>query len=267
MTSGRPVPNVVRIYDALLGGKDNYDADREVRDRLLQIDPQFPAAAWDIRNFSSRVVRFLAGQVGISQFLDCGPALPYGDNTHDIALRLNPESSVVYVSSDQLVVAYGRALLADNDRTHMVDVNITRPDRVFADPVIRKHLDFDQPMALLHIGTLHHFPDEFDPWGAMAQAIDHLAPGSYVALMHGLDPGPGTELSDVAEAVHDVYMKVMPRGGGWFRTIDRIHDMMPGLELLEPGMGPIADWWPDGPRARPLGAMQRLFVGAVGVKP
>jgi SAM-dependent methyltransferase len=265
--SGRPAATIVRVFDALLDGKDNYEADRAVRDRLLEIDPSFAAACWDIKHFGARVVRYLAGHVGINQFLDCGPALPYGENTHDIALRLNPESSVVYVSTDPLVLAYGRALLADNDRTHMADVNITRPKRVFANPIITKHLDFSQPLALLHVTTLHHFPDSFDPWQAMAEFIDRLAPGSYVAMAHAVDPGPEHELGHVAAEVRDLYATAVEGFGAWFRPMDRIEALLPGLEVLEPGLVPLSEWWPDGPRDRPLGAMQRLFVGGVGRKP
>jgi hypothetical protein len=174
---------------------------------------------------------------------------------------------VVYVSTDPLVVAHGRALLADNDRTHVAEVNITRPDKMFSDPVVTKHLDFEQPVAMLQVGTLQHFPDEFDPWRTMADCIDRLPPGSYVALAHALDPGPDHELADVAAQVHDLYAKAVEGGGAWFRTIDRIEAMLPGLDLLEPGLVTIADWWPDGPRDRPLGAMQRLFAGGVGRKP
>jgi hypothetical protein len=264
--SGTPAASIIRVFDALLGGKDNYEADRAVRDRLLEIDPLLPAAAWDVRKFLARVVRFLAGDAGISQFLDCGPVLPIGENTHEIASRINAEATVVYVTTDPLVLAYSRALQADNDRTHVAEVNITRPDKLFADPVVRKHLDFEQPVALLHVGTLHHFPDEFDPWRAMAECVDQFAPGSYVALAHVLDPGPDEELAAVAAGVHDLYATEVAGGGAWFRGIDRISAMLPSLELLEPGIVPIAGWWPDGPRSRPLGAMQRLFVGGVAVK-
>jgi hypothetical protein len=267
VTSGKPAATITRVFDALLDGKDNYEADRAVRDRLLEIDPMLPAAAWNIRTFLARVVRYLAGEARISQFLDCGPALPNGENTHEIALRLNPDASVVYVSTDPLVLAYGRALLADSDHTHIAEVNITRPDRVFSDPVVSKHLDFEQPVALLHVGTLHHFPDSFDPWQAMARYIDRLQPGSYVALAHALDPGPDHELANVAARVHEVYSSNVDGGGARFRTIEQIEAMLPRLNLLEPGLVPIADWWPDGPRTRPLGAMQRLFVGCVGRKP
>jgi SAM-dependent methyltransferase len=251
----------------LLDGKDNYEADRLVRDRLLKIDPLIQLSAWDLRTFLARVVRYLSGEAGVGQFLDCGPALPNGENTHEIALRLNPESTVVYASKDPLVLAHGRALLADNDRTHIAEVYVTRPSAVFADPVVRKHLDFDQPVALLHVATLQHFPDRFDPVQIMAEYIDRLAPGSYVAIAHALDPGPDHELADMVAQVHEVYSDAVADGGAFFRTMDQIEAMMPGLDLLPPGFVPIADWWPDGPRDGPLSPMRRLFVGAVGRKP
>jgi hypothetical protein len=267
VTSGSPAATIVRVFDAMLGGKDNYEADRAVRDRLLQIDPLYAVASWDIRSFLARVVRYLAGHVGISQFLDCGPPLPIGENTHEIALRLNPDASVVYASADPLVLAHGRALLADNDRTHIAEVNITRASRVFADPVVSKYLDFEQPVAMLHVCTLMHFPDRFDPWLTMAECVERLAPGSYVVLAHLADPGPDPRLADVATQVHDVYEHQVAGGGFWFRPPDRIQAMLPGLDLLEPGLVPIANWWPDGPRVSPLGAMQRMLIGAVGRKP
>src|SRR6266487_14846 len=145
--------SITRVHDAMLGGKDNYTADR--------------------------AVRYLVGHAGVSQFLDCGACLPTTENTHDVALRINPESSIIYASKDPLVLTYARALLADNDHTHVAEVNITRAEHVLADPIIRKHQDFDQPVALLHVLTLHHVPDKHDPWDTMRQYVDAMAPGSY----------------------------------------------------------------------------------------
>ncbi|MBP2330350.1 hypothetical protein JOF56_010735 [Kibdelosporangium banguiense] len=267
MTSGSRSATIVRVFDALLDGKDNYEADRAVRDRLLRLDPSFACAAWDMRAFLARVARYLAGQAGISQFLDCGPALPVGENTHEIALRLNPESSVVYLSADPLVLAYGRALLADNDRTHMAKVNITRAETIFADPVVGKHIDFDRPVAMIHVGTLHHYPDRFDPWQAIADCVERFASGSYIVLGHMVDPGPGHELADFPAQVSEIYADAVDGYGAWFRPLDRVKAMLDGLEILEPGFVPIADWWPDGPRTRPQSPIQRLFIGAVARKP
>ncbi|RSM78135.1 hypothetical protein DMH04_33790 [Kibdelosporangium aridum] len=257
--------SITRVHDTMLGGKDNYAEDRAVRDRLLAIDPQFPLAAQDARQFQGRAVRYLAAHAGVRQFLDCGACLPTAENTHEIALRVNPDSSVVYASKDPMVLTYARALLADNDRTHVAEVNVSRAERVLADPVVSKYLDFDQPIGLLHVLTLHHVPDKHDPWAAMAQYIDALAPGSYVVMAHMLDPGPGHELAGTIARIGEVYRSGI--GSGWPRTAERILDLLRGLELLEPGLVPVGDWWPDGPPAHPPAPMRRLFVGAVARKP
>jgi hypothetical protein len=258
-------PSVSRVYDALLGGKDNFRADREVRDRLLAIDPQMGRASWDLREFLIRVTRFLAGQVGVTQFLDCSVALPSTENVHEVAQRLHRESSVVYVSHDPVVLAHGRALLADNDRTHMAEADYRLPRQVIEHPTVAKYIDFEQPVALYQVGTMRYVPDEWDPVGIMAGYIDALPSGSCLALAHLLDPGPQHELHELARTVRQVAREYGM--GSFSRSREKILAMLDGLELLEPGLVPLADWWPDGPRLRPLAPMQRLALGAVGRKP
>lgn len=261
-TSG---PSVSRVYDALLGGKDNFRADREVRDKLLAIDPRMGQASWDLRDFMIRVTRYLAGEVGVTQFLDCSVSLPSTENVHDVAQRLNRESTVVYISRDPVVLAHGRALLADNDRTHMAEADYRRVRQVIEHPTVAKYVDFNQPVALYHVGTMRYVPDEWDPVGIMAGYIDALPSGSFVALAHLLDPGPEHELHELAMKVRQV---AQDYGMGSFsRSREKILAMLHGLQLLEPGLVPLADWWPDGPRPGPLAPMQRLALGAVGQKP
>jgi hypothetical protein len=257
--------SITRVHDAILGGKDNYAADRAVRDRLLAIDPDFPAAARDARAFLARAVRYLTLHAGITQLLDCGVFLPITENAHSVAQQINPDISLVYASVDPLVLSEARLVLAGNDHAHITEVNISRADRVLADPVVRKNLDFNRPLGLLHVLTLHHVPDHDDPWLTMAQYVEALAPGSYVVLTHMLDPGPGHELADTVARVAEVYRTGI--GTGWPRTTERILDLLPALELLEPGLVPVGDWRPDSPRLTPPGPMQRLFVGAVARKP
>jgi S-adenosyl methyltransferase len=253
------------VYDAMLGGKDNFQADREVRDRLLKLDPEFGRASRDLREFLIRATRYLAGEAGVTQFLDCSVTLPSTENLHDVALRLNRESSIVYVSRDPVVLAHGRALLADNDRTHMAEADLRRPREVVEHPVVAKYIDFEQPVALYHAGTMRYVPDEQDPAGIMAAYVEALPSGSFVVFAHLLDPGPGHELYELAMRARQVSLDYgVP---SFSRSYDRIKGMMDGLELIEPGLVPIADWWPDGPRSRSLGAMQRLACGAVGFKP
>ncbi|TCO60837.1 S-adenosyl methyltransferase [Actinocrispum wychmicini] len=258
--------HIARVYNALLGGKDNYESDRAIADEFTAVAPEFTALAWDNRQFLMRASRFLAGEAGISQFLDFGACLPVGDSTHEVVQRLNRNASVVYIGMDPLVLAHGRALLADNDMTHIVDVNWLAPQNVLNDAAVCKYIDFEQPVAFCHVGTLMHVPDEYDPWDIMRELIDASAPGSYFAFAHLLDPGPGHELAELAARVQDVYLN-SPMASGWFRPIDRITEMLPGLDLVEPGVVPLADWWPDGPRLKPVAPVQRLLVGAVGRKP
>jgi hypothetical protein len=259
------IPSVSRVYDALLGGKDNFQADRAVRDRLNVLDPQVGRATWDLREFLIRVTRFLSMNAGVAQFLDCGVTLPWPDNVHDVALRANRECSVVYVSSDPAVLAHGRALLTDNDRTHMAEADYSRPRQVIEHPTVVKYIDFERPVALYHAGTMRYVSDERDPVGIMAAYIDALPSGSYVVIAHLHDPGPGHELHELATGLREVTRH--HRLGTHLRSPERILALLGGLEVLEPGLVPLADWWPDGPRRQPLAPIQRLALGAVARKP
>ncbi|MET0237993.1 MAG: SAM-dependent methyltransferase [Kibdelosporangium sp.] len=264
--TGPDAPNMARVYDALLGGKDNYEADREVRDQLAAQAPEITAVAMDNRLFMMRAARFLAGPAGITQFVDFGPCLPIGENLHEVVQRFNREANVVYVGIDPLVIAHGRALLSDNDRTHMVEVDWLRPQNVLDDVSLHKYVDFSQPAAIFQVATLNQIADEDDPAGIMAVLIDALAPGSYVVFAHLLDPGEDHELAGLVARVQ-VASRSGTVGTGWFRTADRLAGMTAGLEFVEPGLVPVADWWPDGPRVQPSAPLQRLLVGGVARKP
>ena len=255
---------MARVYDALLGGKDNYEADREARDQLAAEAPEISAVAMDNRLFMMRAARFLAGAAGISQFIDFGPCLPIGENMHEVVQRLNRDANVVYVGIDPLVIAHGRALLSDNDRTHMLDIDWRRPANVLEDATLHKYVDFDQPTAIFQVATLNHVADEYDPAGIMNVLVDALAPGSYVGITHFFDPET-TEYSELARRMEDVFLH-SPMGSGLFRTQPEIMDMFPGLELVTPGLVRCVDWWPDGPRIKPLDPVQYCIVGAVGKK-
>ena len=220
----------------------------------------------DHRAFLVRAVRFLAGEAGIDQFLDCGSGLPTAENTHQAAQRLNPEARVVYVDNDPTVVAHGRALLEENDQTFFAPADLTEPRQVLDDPVVTRNLDFTRPIALLQLGTLHHY-DESGPLSCveiMKQYIDALPSGSYVALSHFFDPQ--NEDSELARRMENVFLH-SPLGSGTFRTEEQILAMMPGLDLIDPGLTLCVQWWPDGPQLRPLVAAQRCIVGVVGRKP
>ena len=257
--------SIARVYDAALGGKDNYEIDRETLAHLMSVAPEVPQSGADNRGFLIRAVRFLAGKAGIAQFLDCGSGLPTAENTHQVAQRINPEARVVYVDNDPSVIAHGQALLADNERTMFSSADIFEPSAVLGDPDVRAFLDLDEPVALIHNGTLHHYDDPArSPQSIVGEYIDGLVSGSYLSLSHLFDPE--NEDSDLARRLEQVYIN-SPMGSGSFRTRAEIEAMFPGLEMVPPGIVGCADWWPDGPRLIPLSGAQRCVVGGVGRKP
>ncbi|MFC0105903.1 SAM-dependent methyltransferase [Kibdelosporangium aridum] len=258
-------PSIARVYDAFLGGKDNFEVDREVCRRAIEIDPDAPVAARDLRSWLIRVVRFLVGQAGIDQFLDCGSGLPTAENVHQAAQRLSSDVTVVYVDNDPVVAAHGRALLEENPQTHFVFADLRWPADVLANPVVRKYIDFTRPVALMQCATIHHVLDEEGPAEIMAAYIDALPPDSYVALSHFLDPGEGSEHRDLARQLEMNLRQSV--GSGECRTHEEILSFLDGLELVQPGLVPVMDWWPDGPTLKPVAAVQRLVVGAVARKP
>jgi SAM-dependent methyltransferase len=257
--------SIARVYDAFLGGKDNYEIDRETVRRVRRVAPEAGLMAWDNRQFLIRVTRFIAGQTGITQFLDCGSGLPTAENTHHVAQRIQPEARVVYLDNDPVVLAHGRALLEENNQTYFSDADIFDPASVLNDEIVCSKLDFSQPIALFQLGTLHHYDDERSPGDIMQELIDALPSGSYVAVSHFYDPEDG-ELSELARRMEQVFLH-SPMGTGVFRTRSEIESMFPGLELVDPGLTRCVDWWPDGPQLQPLQPVQHCIVGAVGRKP
>ena len=179
--------------------------------------------------------------------------------------RLNPDARVVYVDNDPVVLAHGRVLLEENDRTHFVEADIFDPVKLLADERIREHIDFSEPLALLQMGTLHHFDGPRNgPAEIMQVYIDALPSGSYVGISHFLDPE--NEYSTVARKMEDMFLH-SPMGSGTFRTMPELQQLFDGLEMVDPGLTITADWWPDGPRLKPLNQVQHCIAGGIGRKP
>ncbi|HEV7647274.1 MAG TPA: SAM-dependent methyltransferase [Actinophytocola sp.] len=263
-------PSIARVYGGFLGGKDVYEVDRQVMNKISAVVPEAVDIARGNRGFLNRACRFLAVQAGIDQYLDCGSGLPTAENTHEIVQRTNDEARVVYVDNDPVVLAHGRALLESNDNVHMVAADIFTPSAVLENEVVRRNLDFERPMVLLQVGTLHHL--EGDSGAAvMRQYVDALAPGSYVVFSHFFDPEV-PELTEIAKRIENILVNG-PMGAGRFRTSAEITPMLEGLELIkpnalaDPGLAPCDEWWPDGPRLQSLSKAARCIVGAVGMKP
>lgn len=254
------------MYDCFLGGKDNYDVDRQVFEQVNRVAPQMSSLARAHRDWLIRVTRFLVGTAGIDQFLDCGAGLPTAENTHQAAQRMNSEARVIYVDNDPVVAAHGRALLEENDRTQLVMADLTEPDRVLDHPVVRKVIDFDRPLALIQCSTIHHVPDALRPREIMQRYIERLPAGSYLALTHFYDPQDGGAASDLARFVEDVFSK-SSMGSGFFRSRAEIEALFGDLEFVEPGIARLRDWWPDGPHLAPPSAADEVLIGGVARKP
>jgi S-adenosyl methyltransferase len=270
--SDMPAParvSIARVYDAALGGTDNFEVDRAVLARVRQAAPEVNDLAWSNRRFLNRAVRFLAEQARIRQFLDCGSGLPTAENTHQIARRVNSGARVVYVDNDPAVLTQSAALLAGDERCRVVGADIFQPDRVLTHPDVRALLDFSQPVALLQVGTLHHYLGD-DGAGLMRRYVDALAAGSFVVVAHFLDPQT-PELSPLARRMEELFVH-SPMGSGRFRTAAEITAFLPDLDIVPPAPGRAGElelcdlWWPDGPRLRPLNQVERCIAGAVGRK-
>ncbi|MFE2245387.1 SAM-dependent methyltransferase [Streptomyces lavendulae] len=259
-------PSIARVYDAFLGGTDNYEVDREVVRGVRKAAPEAADLAIENRAFLIRVCRFLSSRTGISQYLDCGSGLPTAENTHQVVQRADPGARVVYVDNDPLVLAHGHALLDGNESAVITAGDIFEPERLLGNELVRSHLDWDEPIALLHMGTLHHYNGEDTrPRKDIVRAyLDALPSGSYVAISHFLDPED--EYSATARKMEDMFLHSM-MGSGTFSTRAELEELFNGLDLVPPGLVRCADWRPDGPRLEPLNAAQRCIAGGVAHKP
>jgi hypothetical protein len=258
--------SIARFYDASLDGKDNFQADRAAFREILKVAPHQGEVSRMNRYWLERVVSYLANRVGIDQFLDLGSGLPTVENTHDVAQRRNPETRVVYVDGDPTCCAHGRAMLATNDHTLFVEADLTKPAELLDNPEISSQLDFDRPIALMLVSTLHHVPDENDPAGIMTEYIDALPSNSYVAITHFWDPGEeNPELSATARDLEHAFTQ-LALGSGYYRSRKRIAELFGSLEMIAPGLVELDAWWPGGPPLRELWPEEHLILGGVGRK-
>jgi O-methyltransferase involved in polyketide biosynthesis len=252
-------PNVARIYDYLLGGKDNFAADRAAAGKLIAAIPDVAAIARDNRSFLGRVVRYLATQAGIRQFLDLGGGLPTQANVHELAQGVVPDVRVVYVDNDPLVASHGRALLASRDRVAMVLADLRDPGSVWQHPDVAGLLDWTQPVAVLCTSTLHFVADEDEPHKIIAEYRDRIAPGSYLAITHGtMEEDPAGE-RDKATGVYRQASSQLH-----VRPLADVRRFFDGFELIEPGLVWITEWRPE-PGTAPTGRAQSMR-GGVGRK-
>ena len=251
-------PSIARVYDAVLGGKDNFPADRAVVEEVQKTFPDGGGAARVNRALLGRAVRFMA-QAGVDQFLDLGSGLPTVQNTHQIAQAVNPAARVVYVDNDPMVLAHGRALLADNKSTIVVTADLMEPERLLARPEVTGFLDLSRPLGLIMNAIIHHILDEEDPYGIVARYKKLMPSGSYLLLTHFSNSSPE------ARGLEQVLLRTL--GRGQLRSRDQIARFFDDFDLVEPGIVHLPDWHPDEPVSRPLDISGLLYLGALARKP
>ncbi|WP_433165223.1 SAM-dependent methyltransferase [Kribbella sp. CA-247076] len=252
-------PSIARTYDYLLGGKDNFAVDRAFGDKFIHDLPGSQQIALDNRAALIRAIRELVSANRIRQFVDLGSGLPTADNVHQVAQRYDPDATVVYADNDPIVLAHGRALLAENDNTTVIQADLRTPKAIFDHPDTRRLIDFEQPVAVVFSATLHHVNDDEDPAGLVKFWADRIPSGSYVFISHFRsenDPR-SQELEQVLQG---------SLGRGRWRTDEQILDLFgDGFTVLEPGLVPAAEWRNPEP-VDDLTDWQRLIAAALAVK-
>lgn len=248
-------PHPARIYDYLIGGKQNFEADRFVAERISESMPVIPRLARANRAFLGRAVRY-AAQQGVKQFLDIGAGLPAAGNTHEVVQSVHPDASVVYVDNDPLVTVHGRALLADETRTRVFEGDLRDPKAILTHPEVTTLIDFKQPVALLLVAVLHFFPDAADPAGVIATLTGQLAPGSYLVISHA-----GSDLLPADQEGMEIYQTASE---GALRSHAEITAFFEGFDLVEPGLVRVPQWRPT--EELPADIDQYWMYGGVGRK-
>jgi hypothetical protein len=258
-------PHPARVYDYLLGGKDNFPADREAAAQGMKANPNSRTPPRENRAFLRRAVRYLAREAGIRQFLDIGTGIPTSPNVHEVAQEVDPACRVVYVDNDPIVLAHARARLTSSPqgRTAYIDADLRDVGRIVRSPDLAATLDLSQPVGLLLIAIMHFVPDSDAPYAVASRLLAALPSGSYLALSHltgDFDP-------EAWEGVAAIYRRsgVIMR----VRSLPEIERFFDGLDLVEPGVVSLPHWRPDpDPGETPVPTDAEVSVyGGVARKP
>ncbi|HEY4464498.1 MAG TPA: SAM-dependent methyltransferase [Streptosporangiaceae bacterium] len=233
------VAHVARVYDYWLGGKDNFAADRAAGEQAIKNFPNIVLSARANRAFLARAVRFLAGEAGIRQFLDIGTGIPSSGNTHEVAQSVAPESRVVYVDNDPIVLTHARALLTSDPAgaTDYVEADLRDPQKILASAA--RQFDLGRPVALMLMAILQHLGDEDDPYKIVATLLAALPPGSYLAISHPAKDIDTASMAKMADGLNKMMAEKVT-----FRDRPAVARFFDGLELLEPGMVQASKWRP-----------------------
>jgi len=230
------VAHIARVYDYWLGGKDNFEADRQAAEQVVATFPDVLVSVRAQREFLGRAVRYLVAETGIRQFLDIGTGLPAGNNTHEVAQNIAPETRVVYVDNDPIVLLHAKTLLTSSPEgaTAYIDADLRDTEKILA--AAEEVLDFSQPIAVMLLGVLHCIPDEDDPAAIVERLTAALAPGSYLVISHpasDVTPELGRSMGDYNKSASAPLTA---------RTYGEVNSFFDGLDLVEPGVVQLHRW-------------------------
>ncbi|MEU4999257.1 SAM-dependent methyltransferase [Streptomyces sp. NPDC021622] len=235
------MPSVSRIYDYYLGGSHNFEVDRDAARRAMEFMPGLPKIMQANRAFMRRAVRFAVDE-GIGQFLDIGSGIPTFGNVHEVAQQADPDARVVYVDHDPVAVAHSRAVLEGNDKAGIVAADLRKPQDILGSSEVKGLLDLERPVALLLVAVLHFVEDAYDPYTAVAELRDALAPGSVIVLTHASYEGMPIPAEQAGQTV-GVYKDI--RNPLIMRSREEIARFFEGYDMVEPGLVPMPHWRPD----------------------
>lgn len=254
-------PSVARIYDYVLGGKENFECDRVAAHGIFRVLPEAAQAARENRAFLARAVRYLVADAGIRQILDIGSGLPTAaGNVHEVAHAVDPAVRVVYADNDPVVLAHGRALLDHDPLVAVIRADVRDPAALFAHPQVRASLDPAEPFAILLGGLLHHLPDADDPVGVVDELVARLPAGGHLVISSFL--GDDHPRAGHLEQAFRRYLRIESRFRGWAEH----QRFFAGLEMVDPGLAYVNDWRPDATTPTDS-AVHTLHVAGVGRKP
>ncbi|MBO0854523.1 MAG: SAM-dependent methyltransferase [Nocardia sp.] len=256
-------PSVARVYDYILGGRDNYGVDKSLADYFIEFLPGSEQVAITARAATLRAVRSMCAK-GIRQFIDLGCGLPTSENVHEVVRREYPEAPVVYVDNDPFVLAHGRALLSIDDRVAVIGGDVRDVGEVANHEDVRRLINFDEPVGLLFGIVLALFEDEEEPGAVVRGWADRVPAGSQIYISH-FRSGHNRETTSTERKMLDAF------GRGRWRDDAEIQALFGDLELLEPGLLPCAQWWPQsgseaGSQGRDLSNWEELVVAGLGRK-
>jgi hypothetical protein len=254
------VARQARIYNYLLGGKDNFAADREAATQAIAAFPGLVAWARNNRAFLARAVRYLVSEAGVRQFLDIGTGLPTEENTHEVAQRIAPESRIVYVDNDPVVLVHARALLTSSPQgaTAYIKADLRDPGTILAEAAAT--LDFSRPVAVMLLAILHVIPSTDDPWVVVGRIMTALPSGSYLVISHPASDIHTAQIAEMTKRFNQRLGNVVSAG----RTREEVARFFAGLDLVEPGIVSAPQWRPAAPQS---GSADDPTYVAVGRKP